>query len=935
VRGITNLHPSDIECKLFEGTESTDYTPYQKNYINPVTEIYGCCSKESNYTLPAIDDNSLKCEITTQNIAEEQIASYAGCWLISARKDMDFTGSVSSTASSTTTLQNKSATITPTSSSGTYLYTDLPNLAHFNKYYILIDLSITSTSYITFSDSKPVTLSIQYPSSAEAIPVGTFETSASLVKNHQIIIEVNDIETYKNLLNSFTLNFSFYRSTGYSTSYIRYEINHLEFFRTDKTSLDLEDADIVRDYVFGGGTKVTFYNLSLPNYELNGIKNISENDEYNLSDGINNYLCDILNIDKNILIKYIDRFTRTVTDVLTYTVNIEDSEPNLDLLRTRIYFENMDNIPHEIERVSESELIITFEESFSGTIIFTGALLQPLTLVVDADVTIKRVSDFLSPGATYNIKSNLALESIIPNTIQGDFSIRSFYSASKNVNDIRGVITGDFALGTKQSSYTDLVNETKKFGKNYVIVKDALYNILPEKGKTIEKYNVNDIVSLNNSLDEYIQLKGIETFTDTTIEKISKTNLYGSFVVNNVMNTSYSLSSKDHHNGDIIFNVNPVVRLKLSKVLNSSELMVYSIVSELYDSTTETWSAVTTQKIATNTASIDYSPEITYMGEGLFTYTVDGYNHDTYYNTATTLNTLIVNPTTAAITIGTAITIKSANSASTNYTYWTVPSIYNPFAVTYVFEKDNYTDSGDYGYQMSSIVYTYRSLIFYPYLTTISNLHSSGDGSIGTTYLQYINSSGNYVYSYIGKTSTDPGYFDSTASSFSYVFNSIEKTTDGYRLVATNTNNNIYRYGAIVYYANTWSSGTYETAYITATKGYVITNYCNNKNVPVSLQVYAGSQASATAEWVTTLDIKYTELYGDNKSYGVLYADAGHIILLPRDNTNSYRFNDITQLLTLKDAKILHFDLTAKRYLLGVYTEDQLAAIGKKIFHLE
>lgn len=931
MRGITNLHPSDIECKLFEGTESTDYTPYQKNYINPVTEIYGCCSKESNYTLPAIDDNSLKCEITTQNIAEEQIASYAGCWLISARKDMDFTGSVSSTASSTTTIQNKSATITPTSSSGTYLDTDLPNLTHFNKYYILIDLSITSAGYVSFSDSKPVTLSIQYPSSAEAIPVGTFTTSASLVKNHQIIIEVNDIETYKNLLNSFTLNFSFYRSTSsYSyTSYIRYEINHLEFFRTDKTSLDLEDANIVIDYVFGGETKLTFYSLSLPNYELNGIKNISENDEYNLSDGINNYLCDVLDIDKSILIKYIDRFTRTVTNVLTYTVNIEDSEPNLDLLRTRIYFENMDSIPYKVERVSESELIITFEESFSGTIIFTGALLQPLTLVIDADVAVRKVSDFLSPGATYNIKSNLALESIIPNTIQGDFSIRSFYSASKNVNDIRGVITGDFALGTKQSSYTDLVNETKEFGKNYVIVKDALYNILPEKGKTIEKYNVNDIVSLNNSLDEYIQLRGIETFTDTLLEKLSKISLYGSFVVNNVMNTSYSLSSTDHHDGDIIFNVNPVVRLKLSKVLNSSDLLVYSIVSELYDST---WNTVTTQKIATNTAAIDYSPTITYMGEGLFTYTVAGYNHDTYYSTATTLNTLIVNPTTAAITIGTAITIKSADNASVNYTYWTVPSIYNPFAVTYVFEKDNYTNCGDYGYQHSSTAYTYRSLIFYPYLTAISNLHSSGDGSIGTTYETYVNSSGDTVYSYIGKTSTDLGAF----GYIDYVFNSIEKTTGGYRLVATNRGNSIFRYGAITYYAHTWSSGTIETTYETTRKGYVITNYCNNKNVPVSLQIYAGSQASATAEWITTLDIPYTELYGDNKRYGVLYADAGHIVLLPRNTTtNSYNFNDITQLLTLKDAKILHFDLTAKRYLLGVYTEDQLAAIGKKIFHLE
>ena len=923
-KGSGNSKSSDVDIQFIEGGIKT-LSPVKTTYLQPISNIYGCCSSESNYTQKAInDDANLKlsvCEINTPNY---EYADVMGIWPVANRIDMNSTQTLrgSSERPSTYTQYTLTQDI-DVSTLGTYIDRDDPTILASLPYGTLIlDFNTVSSSYVYYGSSYPTKLYVSFGGEDQKKLVGTYTSSSQFSnKNYKIYIPITNAAANKMLSGPVTFYIEYYRSSSYSyQSSINIKLNNINFYKTKTSDLATASQITALETFISTGNKFDLYDISVTGIDMKGIKVLDENCDYNVSDDTNNYLCDIYDLNKNTLMEYVDLESYSATDETT----IVYLSQGIKLLQSQFYFENMESIIYEVSRDSDGQITFTFDEPFTGTIYFAGPLLQPrYTKYNESKVSYNIITDVLEPGKQYEIKSNLLLETLVPNSVYGTLVTKSFYSTSKNNRDIRGLLAGRFYLGNSDTSYSDLVSATEEFGKNYTTVKDLLYTKLPHNNKQQNEYNVNDM-TVNSDLANVLTVRGLNQLTPNALSRMgSKLTLYNYSSTSRVFRGMYRTPYSDY------LYITDNTRLRVSYDYNSSDLCYYYIETELRSVVDgeDVWTSVTKKTIVTDTATVSYSLTVSYLGDGVGTYQYSGYNTSTYIYGATTENTFIVNPTTAVLTVGTAYTLAAAGSATVSYMYDTIRSLYEPLAITYVFTKQNYVNAGEYGYQNSSNVYTYRSYIYYPFTTSYSNLHSNGDGSIGTDYLGYINSSGDWVYPWIGKTCTwTLSNYNIWTNNNYYQLSSIDTSGSKYRLIFKYSSNCNFD-SAIYYEAHTYSSGTYDTSYQTAIKHYVLTNSCNNKNVPYSIQTYGETYASATADPVVTVDVPYlpraSTLFTGNeisdRYVGVLYIDNLYIILLPLKldrvkNYYYYEINDIKDLLELKDAQFIQFNVTTKKY---------------------
>ncbi len=145
---------------------------------------------------------------------------------------------------------------------------------------------------------------------------------------------------------------------------------------------------------------------------------------------------------------------------------------------------------------------------------------------------------------------------------------------------------------------------------------------------------------------------------------------------------------------------------------------------------------VSTLNIGTDTDSIQYLANIHKVTDssGYITYysmkTETGYDQDRY------LRPFKVSAA-GVLTFGTAMKLLAADSDATRYYVNEVPSMYDPYGVCFLIEKENYTKytvDGNVYYDKASVVTYMRTVYFRPNDNTYTNLNSQGDTVLGTDY---------------------------------------------------------------------------------------------------------------------------------------------------------------------------------------------------------
>ncbi len=170
------------------------------------------------------------------------------------------------------------------------------------------------------------------------------------------------------------------------------------------------------------------------------------------------------------------------------------------------------------------------------------------------------------------------------------------------------------------------------------------------------------------------------------------------------------------------------------KVFVACEYDLDKLVVRSYLNTGDT--PISTLIIGTETDSIQYLANIHKVTDssGYITYysmkTETGYDQERY------LRPFKVSAA-GVLTFGTAMKLLAADSDATRYYVNEVPSMYDPYGVCFLIEKENYTKytvDGNVYYDKASVVTYMRTVYFRPNDNTYTNLNSQGDTVLGTDY---------------------------------------------------------------------------------------------------------------------------------------------------------------------------------------------------------
>lgn len=211
------------------------------------------------------------------------------------------------------------------------------------------------------------------------------------------------------------------------------------------TTLDVNDIDSA--FMYYSKPVADAYESSVDVDDLlYGIK--TDKNFYNVSDGINYYVCDSVNIITGAKIQRVGVGTVTINNTTSYSFALDEA---YDARYVCLYAEGCTFT----KEVSESVITLTFETEYSGTLYWAAPLITEISST--ASVTVAHDSK-VSEGTSYNIDSGLLMKYFQSHSAQGDLVIDSFSLASENIHKVKNALTGSVPINGISSKLKEAVD---------------------------------------------------------------------------------------------------------------------------------------------------------------------------------------------------------------------------------------------------------------------------------------------------------------------------------------------------------------------------------------------------------------------------------------------------------------------------------------------